>query len=103
MQFPAPLVPGRLLRRYKRFLADVVLDGGSAGGGEVVAHCANPGSMLGLAEPGPRVWLLAAANAPRTHSWSWEARKGGGQGRRMAARLAHGGGRVQQKKNRPTQ
>lgn len=68
MQFPEPLVPGVLLRRYKRFLADVALDGG----GEVVAHCANPGSMLGLAEPGNRVWLSAADSPTRKLRWSWE-------------------------------
>src|SRR3546814_4332887 len=83
MQFPAPLVPGRLLRRYKRFLADVVLDSGSAGagsagGGEVVAHCANPGSMLGLAEPGARVWLSPADNPARKLRWFWELVEAGG-------------------------
>ena len=73
MEFPEPLVPGRLQRRYKRFLADVVLDAGSAGGGgEVVAHCANPGSMLGLAEPGSRVWLSPAGSPARKLRWSWE-------------------------------
>jgi sugar fermentation stimulation protein A len=72
MEFPEPLIPGRLQRRYKRFLADVVLDAGSAGGGEVVAHCANPGSMLGLAEPGSRVWLSPAGNPARKLRWSWE-------------------------------
>jgi sugar fermentation stimulation protein A len=72
MEFPEPLISGRLQRRYKRFLADVVLDAGSAGGGEVVAHCANPGSMLGLAEPGSRVWLSPAGNPARKLRWSWE-------------------------------
>jgi len=68
MRFPDPLIPGRLVRRYKRFLADVELDGG----GLVVAHCANPGSMLGLAEPGLRVWLSRSSNPARKLKYSWE-------------------------------
>ena len=61
MRFPDPLIPGRLLRRYKRFLSDVELDGGEV----VVAHCANPGSMLGLADPGARVWLSPSRQSYR--------------------------------------
>ncbi|GAB4357867.1 MAG: DNA/RNA nuclease SfsA [Kiloniellaceae bacterium] len=72
MQFPVPLLRGRLLRRYKRFLADVVLEGGPDAGQEVVAHCANPGSMLGLAEPGAPVWLSPADNPARKLRYSWE-------------------------------
>ncbi len=63
-----PLLPGRLVRRYKRFLADVVLDGGEA----VTAHCPNPGTMLGLAAPGLRVWLSRAASTARKLPYTLE-------------------------------
>lgn len=68
MLFPDPLIPGTLVKRYKRFLADVELESGE----EVTAHCANPGSMLGLAEPGSRVWLSPSNNPKRKLKFSWE-------------------------------
>ena len=57
MRFPSPLVPGRLIRRYKRFLSDIDV----AGVGEVTVHCPNPGSMMGLSDPGLPVWVEPAA------------------------------------------
>jgi sugar fermentation stimulation protein A len=68
MRFTAPLIPATLLRRYKRFLADVVLPSGET----VTAHCANPGSMIGLAAPGATVWLSRSDNPKRKLGYSWE-------------------------------
>jgi len=68
MQFETPLIEGRLLRRYKRFLADMELDSGE----RITAHTSNTGSMLGCAEPGSRVWLSRSENAKRKYPLSWE-------------------------------
>lgn len=67
MRFPSPLVRGTLIRRYKRFLADVAL-----GDETVTAHVANSGSMLGCADPGSEVWLSPAASHERKLRWTWE-------------------------------
>jgi len=68
LQWDAPLLPGSLVRRYKRFLADVELDGG----GVVTAHCANTGSMLGCDRPGSRVLLSEARSPTRKLAYTWE-------------------------------
>ena len=68
MRFPLPLERGRLVRRYKRFLADVELDDGRA----LTAHVPNPGAMLGLNDPGLAVWLSPAASPTRKLSHTLE-------------------------------
>ncbi|XQU09012.1 DNA/RNA nuclease SfsA [Halomonas sp. LY9] len=68
MTMAPELVPGVLLRRYKRFLADVRLDSGE----EVVAHCPNTGSMKAVNVPGCRVWLSPSNNPKRKLEWTWE-------------------------------
>lgn len=68
MQFKKELVHGRLIKRYKRFLADVVLDDGS----EVTAHCTNSGSMKSCLEEGAEVWLSPVDDPKRKTRFTWE-------------------------------
>jgi len=68
MRFPSPMRRGRLLKRYKRFLADIRLDDGE----EITAHCANPGSMLGVAIEGAPVWVSEHHGTKRKLPYSWE-------------------------------
>ncbi|QHQ36927.1 DNA/RNA nuclease SfsA [Algicella marina] len=68
MIFDPPLIRATLLRRYKRFLADVTLEDGQ----EVVAHCANPGRMTGVNESGSTIWLQPSDNPNRKLKFSWK-------------------------------
>jgi len=68
MRFPAPLICGRLVKRYKRFLADVILDTGEM----VTATCPNTGSMMGLTTAGARVWLSRSDSVTRKYPYTWE-------------------------------
>jgi sugar fermentation stimulation protein A len=68
MRFPTPLTRGRLIKRYKRFLADVALDTGET----VTATCPNTGSMLGLTAPGSIVWLSRSDSPTRKYPHTWE-------------------------------
>jgi sugar fermentation stimulation protein A len=68
MIYQPALVPGKLIRRYKRFLADVLLDDGT----EVIAHCANSGSMKSCLEPGAEVYLSPVTDIKRRTRYTWE-------------------------------
>lgn len=68
MKFDKPLIPATLIRRYKRFLADVTLKDGR----QVTAHVANPGSMLGMKHEGLQVWLEPNDDPKRKLKYSWK-------------------------------
>ena len=68
MQFQSNLVSGRLVKRYKRFFADVELSNGQI----VTAHCPNTGSMLGLAKHGVKVWLEPNEDPRKKLKYSWK-------------------------------
>jgi sugar fermentation stimulation protein A len=68
MRFPNQLVHGRLIRRYKRFLADVKLDDGT----QITAHCTNSGSMKSCLEEGAEVWLSPVNDPKRKTRFTWE-------------------------------
>lgn len=67
MKFPAPVQKGILVKRYKRFLADIDL-----GGRIITAHCANTGSMMGVKEHGATVWVTEAQNKNRKLKYDWQ-------------------------------
>ena len=67
MEFTTPLIAARLIRRYKRFLADVRLPDGR----EAVAHCPNPGSMIGMADEGIKIWLEPNDDPRKKLKYGW--------------------------------
>ena len=68
MDFARPLIRATLVKRYKRFLADVILEDGS----EATAHCANPGAMTGVGQPGDTIWLEPNDDPKRKLRYSWK-------------------------------
>ncbi len=68
MEFTSPLEAGTLLKRYKRFLADIQLTNGET----ITASCPNTGSMRGLCEPGMRVWVSTSDSPTRKYRHTWE-------------------------------
>ncbi|KPA52919.1 transcriptional regulator [Photobacterium leiognathi subsp. mandapamensis] len=68
MKFAQPLQAGKLIKRYKRFLADIELDNNEVR----TIHCANTGAMTGCAEPSSTVWYSTSDNAKRKYPNSWE-------------------------------
>jgi len=68
MKFSEPLIKARLIKRYKRFLADVELEDGQ----QITIHTANTGSMTGCAIPGSTIWISNSHNPKRKYLYSWE-------------------------------
>ena len=67
MQFSSTLIEAKLLKRYKRFLADVVFKNGE----KKTVYCPNPGSMLGLAEKNTKIWLEKSNNKNSKYNFIW--------------------------------
>jgi sugar fermentation stimulation protein A len=73
MEYERPLLTGKLIQRYKRFLSDIELTSPIERAGEVVtAHCANTGSMTNCKDEGAKVWLFDSQNPKRKLPLSWE-------------------------------
>jgi len=68
MEFTPPLQPATLIKRYKRFLADIRLPSGEI----TTVHCANTGAMTGCATPGDTIWYSTSTSATRKYPYSWE-------------------------------
>ena len=69
MEFAEPLATGTLIKRYKRFLADVRLEDGS----QITIHCPNTGSMLNCNTPDSQVWFSTSDNPKRKYPHTWES------------------------------
>lgn len=68
MNFDSPLLPARLIKRYKRFLADVIFEDGQ----ELTVYCPNTGSMMNCADPGSRIWLSFSDDPKRKYQYTWQ-------------------------------
>jgi sugar fermentation stimulation protein A len=68
VKFETPLIKGKLIKRYKRFLADVELENGKI----IIAHCTNSGSMLSCLEEGADVYLSPVSSPTRKTKFTWE-------------------------------
>ena len=68
MKFQSPLEPALLIKRYKRFLADVRTKNNDL----MTVHCANTGSLMGLSAPGQKVWIENSNNPSRKLQFSWK-------------------------------
>lgn len=80
MEFPTPLFEARLIKRYKRFLADVEMRTGPDAGQMITVHCPNPGSMMGLARPGATIWVSKSSNPKRKLAYTYELEQVDGPG-----------------------
>src|SRR3989338_2869683 len=69
MRFISPLMPAILIKRYKLFLADVLLTETNK---EITIHCPNSGSMMGLQTPGTKIWISRSLNPNRKLAYTWE-------------------------------
>ena len=72
MKFDQTLQSGRLIQRYKRFLADIDIAESSIDNKEITIHCPNTGAMTGCNVPGSKVWYSTSANAKRKYPNTWE-------------------------------
>ena len=86
MRIDSPLAPARLIRRYKRFLADVLLESGE----EIVVHCPNPGRMIGCQEPDSEVIVRDSGNPKRKLRWTLQTIRVGRHWVNLDTQLANG-------------